>query len=74
MPEDVELATRPEPGAAPISPDEALAAATDEELAIALEYELLSDYDVIAQLDLLELLDDREPADGVGSPAPEGRI
>jgi hypothetical protein len=49
-------------------------AVSDEALAIAFELELLSDYDVIAQLDLLELLDDREPADSVESPALEGRI
>ncbi len=40
-----------------------LEAASDEELALAIEYDQLTDYDVIAQLDLLELLDAME-ADG----------
>ena len=48
-----------------------LETASDEELAIALEYELLSDYDVIAQLDLLELLDEIEAGTQRGG---EGRI
>ncbi len=34
--------------------------ASDEELQLAIEYERLTDYDVIAQLDLLELLDEME--------------
>lgn len=72
--EDAELARPSTPVVAATSPEEAITAATDEELAIAIDYELLSDYDVIAQLDLLELLDDPRPVDGVGSPRPEGRI
>jgi len=48
--------------------------ASDEALAIAFELELLSDYDVIAQLDLLELLDAAEPAMGAGRMDGEGRI
>jgi len=40
----------------PSDPGE-LETASDEELAVALEYEELADYDVIAQLELLELLD-----------------
>jgi hypothetical protein len=72
--EDAELARPATPVVAATSPEEAITAATDEELAIAIDYELLSDYDVIAQLDLLELLDDPRPVDGVGSPRPEGRI
>lgn len=40
-----------------------LDAISDEELALVIEYDQLTDYDVIAQLDLLELLDAME-ADG----------
>ncbi len=42
---------------APTPPAGALDAASDEELAVAFEYDRLADYDVIAQLELLELLD-----------------
>ena len=38
------------------SDDPLLAAASDVELAVALEYEVLSDLDVIGNLELLELL------------------
>lgn len=48
--------------------------ASDEALAIAFELELLRDYDVIAQLDLLELLDDPAPPTGAGRTDGEGRI
>ena len=47
----------PQPGPVPVASQ--LEAATDEELAIVLEYETLADFELIEELDVLELLAER---------------
>lgn len=46
-------------------PVELLDAASEEEIAIALDYDTLADFDVIAQLELLELLDDLDAVEAM---------
>jgi hypothetical protein len=50
---------------AAVEPEALLDIASEEEIAIAIDYETLADFDVIARLDLLELLDDLDTVEAM---------